>query len=328
MHQKRGESVVPGLVVCLMVGLVAVAVQVVVPAVSPLLVAILLGVVVTNTVTVPQGWSPGIAVSGRRVLRIGIVLLGLQLSIPKILDLGVGVIWLAVAVVGLGLVGTLAIGRALHIPFHQRLLIASGFSICGAAAVAAVDSVVRPKEEDTATAIGLVVLFGTLSIPVVPLATAALGLDQLTAGLITGASVHEVAQVVASAGLVGVTALEVAVVVKLARVLLLAPVIAGISMWQRSNPAEGQGHRPPLVPLFVVGFLAAVALRSGMDLPSAVLHGAGLLQTFCLASAMFALGLGVRWSAFRRAGWAPLGLGLCSTLLVLGIAVGGTVLIR
>lgn len=138
----------------------------------------------------------------------GIVLLGLQLLLSDVLALGPGVIALVVGVVGVTFAATLAIGRALRLPWDLTALVASGFSICGAAAVAAADSVVRARREMATTAIGLVVLFGTLMIPLMPLLTGALGLDERTAGLWIGASTHEVAQVVAAGGLVGGAALS------------------------------------------------------------------------------------------------------------------------
>lgn len=129
------------------------------------------------------------------------------------LALGPGVIALVVGVVGVvgvTFAATLAIGRALRLPWDLTALVTSGFSICGAAAVAAADSVVRARREMAATAIGLVVLFGTLMIPLMPLLTGALGLDERTAGLWIGASTHEVAQVVAAVAVGGAGALLLA----------------------------------------------------------------------------------------------------------------------
>ena len=195
-------------------------------------------------------------------------------------------------VVGVTFAATLAIGRALRLPWDLTTLVASGFSICGAAAVAAADSVVRARREMAATAIGLVVLFGTLMIPLMPLLTGALGLDERTAGLWIGASTHEVAQVVAAGGLVGGAALSVAVTVKLARVVMLAPVMTALAWRQRRRdaaqaalgPGSGDGDdgapaaRPPLVAWFVVGFLAAVLVRTTGWLPEPVLDVAAVVQ--------------------------------------------------
>lgn len=323
---STGTSFLPGLGLALGAGLLVVLLHQVVPALSPLLVAILLGVVITNVWTLPAVLQPGIAVAGKRVLRIGIVVLGLQLSLRDIAGLGAGVLLVVVAVVFGGIATSLLWGHLLGVPLAQRILIACGFSICGAAAVAAADGVIDAEEEEVATGIALVVLFGTLMIPIAPLVGSLLGFDLDGRATFAGASVHEVAQVVAAGGIIGGGALAGAVLVKLARVLMLAPVLAGLGLWHRRHSASTGGTRPPLVPLFVVGFLVAVLLRSFGNLPDVAISGANTLQTFLLAAAMFALGLGVRVSALRKVGGRTLVLGVLSTVSVATIAAVGVAL--
>lgn len=323
------SSTAPGLLLCVAAGLVSVLLHGVLPQVSPLLLAIALGVVVANVRTLPEATAPGVAVAGRRLLRVGIVLLGLSVPLQAVLALGPGVLLLVLAVVAGGIALTLACGKALGVPPVQRLLIACGFSICGAAAVAAVTGVVDADDEDAAAAIALVVVFGTAMIGVAPLLGAALGLGFDARGVLAGASIHEVAQVVAAGGVIGSGALAVAVLVKLARVLLLAPVMAGVGLWQRrqSRGRSTGGQQPPLVPLFVVGFLVAVVARSVGVLPQGVLDAVAQVQTLLLATAMFALGLGVRISGLRRLGPRPVVLGALSTAMVTVIASIGVLAI-
>ena len=171
---------VPGLVLAFTAAVAAWAVQLVVPALSALLVAILLGVVVTHVWQMPESVRPGMKVAATRVLRLGIVVLGLQLALDDILDLGLGIGVLAVVVIGI--LGTLALGRWMGIPRPLTMLVACGFSICGAAAVAAVEGSTDSDEDDVASAIGLVVLFGTLMIFLLPLLLAPLGIDTTPAG--------------------------------------------------------------------------------------------------------------------------------------------------
>ena len=322
------RPLLPGLALVVMAVAVALGVHRLVPALSPLLVAILLGAVLANAVALPARVAPGLALAARKLLRSGVVLLGLQLLLGDILGLGAGMIVVVVCVVVGGLLGTVGIGALLGLAPTQRLLIACGFSICGAAAVAAVDGVVDAEEEEVVTAIALVVLFGTLMIPVVPLLVRALDLGDHLGGLWAGASIHEVAQVVAAGGAIGGSALAVAVVVKLARVLMLAPVMAVISAQRRRRSAGGDtGVRPPLVPLFVVGFVAMVGVRSTGVLPVEVLSVAGTVQSALLAAAMFALGCGVRITALRQVGPRPFLLALLSTLLIGSLALGGVLLL-
>ena len=314
----------PGLALCGLGTVLALALGRLLPAVSPLLVAILLGAVLVNLGRVTPGCRPGLAVASTTFLRAGIAVLGLQVALGDILGLGWPVLVVVVSVVILGIAGTMLVGALLGLGWTQRVLIACGFSVCGAAAVAAVDGVVDAREEEVATAVALVVVFGTLMIPAVPLAAAALGMPEAAAGAWAGGSIHEVAQVVAAGGAIGGSALAVAVTVKLARVLLLVPVVTVLGLQARRRSASVPGlRRPPLVPLFIVAFLACVLLRSSGLLAPAVLDGAGVAQTVLLTAAMFALGTGVRVATLREVGARPFVLAAASTVWVAGIALVG-----
>ncbi|MBD7994571.1 putative sulfate exporter family transporter [Arthrobacter sp. Sa2CUA1] len=323
---SRWISYLPGLSVTVAGAGAAWFIAQLIPGISPLLIAILVGALWRNLIRVPRRLSPGIAFSSKKLLRAGIVLLGLQLSLSSILGLGPGVLLVVAASVGITFGVTLIAGRLMGISLTQRLLVASGVSICGAAAVAATENATDAKEEETATAIGLVVLFGTLMIPAVPFLGSLLGLDAESTGMWIGASTHEVAQVVAAGSAVGGGALAVAVTVKLARVLTLAPMVAGISLYMRKTGAVADGKRPPIVPLFIVGFLAAVLLRSSGIVPDPLLTAGQILQTILLAAAMFALGLGLDLKGLIKVGGRPVLLGFGATLVILGVALAGTLL--
>lgn len=298
-----------------------------VPAVSPLLIAIVLGAILSNVATVPARVGPGLGFAAKKLLRIGVALLGLQLVVGDILGLGLGMIAVVIAIVVLGILGTMFAGRLLGLDWTQRFLIACGFSICGAAAVAAADGVIDAEEEEVLTAVALVVIFGTCMIPVIPLLSNAIGLGEVDAGLWAGGSIHEVAQVVAAGGAIGGGALAVAVVVKLARVVMLAPVMAVVSARQRRLSQHGEVRRPPLVPLFVLGFLACAALRTCGVLSDNFLASAKLTQTAILTAAMFALGAGVNIASLRKVGMRPFLLALISTAWVAGLALTGVLVL-
>lgn len=328
---RRVRRLLPGLLVCAAATVVAVVANQLWAVVSPLLVAIVLGALLTNLIAVPAAWQPGVQFAAKKLLRLGIVLLGLQLSLGQVAGLGAGMIVVVVAIVGLGILITMGIGKLLRVPLTQTLLIACGFSICGAAAVAALDGVMENDEEEVATAVALVVLFGSLMIVLVPLLTGALHLGDPRSALFAGGSIHEVAQVVAAAGTLGPGAVDQAVLVKLARVLMLAPVMAAMGLVIRRHPrlkhAGEAGTRPPLVPLFVVGFIAMMLLASTGVVPEVVLSGAKVAQTALLSAAMFALGLGVRLKSLVKVGPRPLLLGVLSTIAVAGIALAGVLLV-
>ena len=312
----------PGLATAGAGGAVALGAHAVAPALSPTLVAIALGVTLAASGRVDQRLRPGLGVASRRVLRVGVALLGLQLALPQVVALGWPVLLVVAGVVALGITLTLALARRLGVPGDTALLIACGFSICGAAAVVAVDGVRRPHgaaagpddagPDRAATVVSLVVVFGSVAMLLIPALAGLAGFDQVAAGAWSGASIHEVGQVVVAGGIVGAAAVPVAVAVKLARVLLLAPVLTILSV--RSRRADVV--RPPLMPGFVAAFLGCVLARTVLPLPAAVLDAAALVQSGALAAAMFALGCALDPGALRRTG-APLLL----------LAAGATVLV-
>ncbi|GAB3056516.1 hypothetical protein GCM10027053_17310 [Intrasporangium mesophilum] len=321
-HPPVRGGIVPGVALAAAGGVVGLLVHAVVPLVSSVLVAIVLGIALGSTSRRAPRLAPGLAFAARRVLRFGVALLGFQLVVGQVLGLGWGTVLCVVLVVGGGITGTMLIGAALGVPAARRVLIACGFSICGAAAVAAAEGVVDSEEEDVASALGLVVAFGTVAMLALPAAATLLGLGPRDAGAWIGGSVHEVGQVVVAGGIIGGAALQVAVLVKLTRVLMLGPVLVALSLRARGSQVEtARTARPSIVPFFVVAFAVLVVISSVLPVPDAVRSGVAHVQEFALATAMFALGCGVDVRALRRLGGADLLLGLLSSLLVAGLAL-------
>ena len=314
----------PGLVVAASAALVSWLVHLAVPAVPILTAAVALGIVVGQVPalrpTLDGALRPGLRLAARALLRLGIVLLGLKLSLVDIASLGWLTIVTTVAVVVLTFAGTIGLGRAMGLTGHQPLLVASGFSICGASAIGAMGAAVRARHEEQAVPVALVTLCGTLAIAVLPVLWHPLGLSATGFGHWVGAGVHDVGQVVATAQLAGTAALAVAVVVKLTRVLMLAPMVAITAAIERRRATDASGPRPAIVPLFVVGFLAAVVLNSFVPLPESVLTAADLIQTALLATALFALGASIRLAELARTGWRALVTGLVSWALIAVLA--------
>ncbi len=320
----------PGLAVAASAALVAWLVHLAVPAVPILTAAVALGIVVGQVPALQPALAgrlaPGMQLAGRRLLRLGIVLLGLKLSLVDIAGLGWITILTTIAVVVLTFAGTIGLGRALGLPGHQPVLVASGFAICGASAIGAMGATVRARDEEQAVPVALVTLCGTLAIAVLPALWHPLGLSATGFGHWVGAGVHDVGQVVATAQLAGPAALAVAVVVKLTRVLMLAPMVAITAAVERRRAIEPAGPRPPIVPLFIAGFLAAVLLNSFVPLPEWLLTGADVAQTALLATALFALGASIRVVELVRTGWRALVVGLTSSVLVAALAYGAVLL--
>jgi len=217
---------------------------------------------------------------------------------------------------------TWGLGKLFRLPGDEPLLIATGFSICGVSAIGAMSAVTRTKHEDQATPAALVTLFGTLAIAVLPLLHAPLGLSAHQFGQWVGASVHDVGQVVATAQTAGAAALAIAVVVKLTRVLMLAPMVATASVIVRRTRGPVEGEKlPPIVPLFVAGFVAAVLLRTFVPLPAPVLDVADFLQTVMLSMALFGLGSVIRLEKLVGSGLRSIVVGVLSWAAIAGMAL-------
>lgn len=275
----------------LVAALVATLITQFVPLLGPLLIALLIGAAVANTRWAAAPMLRGHAQVTKLLLRWGVVLIGLKLPLGDILAIGIPGVVVVTATVGLTFLGTRAVGRRMNLDRNFVTLLAAGFSICGAAAIAAVSDAVRAREKDVALSIAMVTLFGSAMLLVLPPVSQLLGLSDTEAAIWAGASIHEVAQVVAAASLVSGSAIAVATTVKLGRVALLAPVYVIVAR------GEGQPHdRVPLVPWFLIGFLVMVALRSSGLLPDDVLDVSGYATTVLLAAGMFGLGLGFRFA--------------------------------
>lgn len=323
----RGAAVVTA-VLALGLGGALLAHQIV-PAVGVLTWAIGLGVLAANTRLLPsQGVAPLARVT-KRLLRAGIVLLGFSVSFGAITALGLPVI----AVVATSLVATLAVttwvGRRLGLSPARSLLIGTGTAICGASAIAAMEETAGADEEDVTVAIAMVTLFGTLLLVLLPLVHGALGLTDQQLGVWAGASVHEVGQVVAAASPAGAAAVATAVVVKLTRVVLLAPVVATVSVVKRirSSAPSSEGGRTPIVPLFVLGFLACVGLRSTGLMPATALAWISQLQVVALGAALFGMGCSVKLASLAKRSGRVMVASAAGTVFISGITLAGILLV-
>lgn len=317
----------PGLAVVVAATLLAFGVQGVSHVLTASTVAVALGAVVRSTGLFRPSWKPATGFASKRLLRIAVVLLGLQLPLSQVRDLGWGGIGLILGVVVVTFVGTQLIGRALGLSPARSLLVATGFSICGASAIAAVRPATDADEEDVSTAVALVTLCGSLAIVVLPLLRGPLGLDVHEFGAWVGASVHDVGQVVATGDRVP-GALTTAVVVKLSRVLLLAPLVALVVLHRRRSAGADTRERPPVLPFFVAAFVVAVVVRATGVLPEAALGAANQVQSVLLVAALFALGTGIDVPHLVRTGGRSLTLGLASWVLVAGVALAGVHLLH
>jgi uncharacterized integral membrane protein (TIGR00698 family) len=282
------------------------------------------GAAVGTARVVPVLLEPGLSFAASTLLRAGVVLLGFDLAFPDVLALGGRALAVVAGVVCLTYLGTRWIARRLGVSEGLGTLVAVGFSICGVSAIAAARGVVDADEDEVTFAVALVTLCGTLAIVTLPPLRSPLGLDPQQYGAWVGASVHDVGQVVATSAVAGKTALATAAVVKLTRVLMLAPLIGIIAVTSsRSAPA---GSRLRGVPPFVLLFVGAIGVASTGLIGSEALRWIDHVRTLLLATALVGLGTRVDVRRLARIGLRPLVLGLLSWVLIAAVAYVGVLL--
>ncbi|MDA9531722.1 membrane protein [Bradyrhizobium sp. CCBAU 25338] len=317
------REIVPGVALAATIAVVANTMRSI-PAVatfSPMILAIAIGMAVRNLAGTPALARAGISFSMRRLLRLAIVLLGFQITLTQLASVGPKGILIVASTLVATFGFTLAAGRALGVERKLAQLIAAGTSICGASAVVATNSITEASDEDVAYAIACVTVFGSIAMFVYPMLPRLLHLDADAYGLWSGASIHEIAQV-AAASQNSQRAGEMATVAKLARVMLLAPVVLTLSVVTRASaqPAGGKSARPP-VPRFAIGFVAIAALNSVVCIPAGLRSATITLSTFLLTMALAAMGLETDVSKLYAKGLRPAMLGGLAFVFIAGFSL-------
>jgi len=316
----------PGIALTAMIAMAALVIRNLtgIAALSPLIVSIVIGMLVRNMLPVPASVEPGVGFSLKPILRTGIVLLGLQVTAMQILSLGAS----GIVMVALTLTSTFlairVVGRAMGVDSALTDLIAAGTSVCGASAIIATNTVVRGRQEHVAYAVACVTLFGSLSMILYPLLASALGLDARAYGLWAGGTIHEVAQVVAASFQEGDVAGQFGTISKLARVVMLAPLIMILALAIRSGRDEQVKASAPM-PWFVLGFIGMMLVNSVVTIPPTMNQLLATLTNFLLAMALAAMGLQANIGKLRQEGWRPLALGAFGWLF---IAIFGLAMLR
>lgn len=338
--------VLPGILLCIAVTIVATLLQSVEvrfagePYLEALVLAIILGVVIRTAWTPGPTWDKGIAFSAKVLLEVAVVLLGASVSVATVLALGpLLLIGIAVVVV-MAIVSSYGICRALGLPQRMAILVACGNSICGNSAIAAVAPVIGADGDDIASSIAFTAVLGVLVVLGLPFLVPVLKMSLTQYGVLAGLTVYAVPQVLAATLPIGALSNQVGTIIKLVRVLMLGPVVLGLSLVtsrlreepDEAAPAVTAGNRPKrgrpavheLVPWFIVGFLVVAVVRSvGLippDLVTPLATTANILTTISMA----ALGLGVDVRVVAKAG-VRVTAAVTASLMVLGVISFGLI---
>ena len=310
--------------------------------ISPLVVGIVIGIFYANTLHnhIPKAWESGITFSGKKILRFAIVFYGFRITFQQIAEVGIDGFLVSL----LMLSSTFILGTYLgHTIFKMdkdtSMLTAAGASVCGAAAVLATEPVLKAEEHKTAIAVSMVVLFGTIAMFLYPVmysmiiepATGFLHMTPQEFGIYVGGTIHEVAQVVAvPASIPGATPemANSAVIVKMTRVIMIAPmlIVLGIYLSYANKKSGTTSSGVKLViPWFAVYFIGMAGFNSLQIVPHNIVEYINEIDTFLLTMAMTALGMGTRFAKFKGLGLAPLYTG---GAMFLWLLIGGFVITK
>ena len=320
------KSYAPGLALIALLVAIAFEINSFQSAISPLALCVAFGFIVANFIKWPAFAAPATKLSSKTLMRIGVALLGAQVSVVSLKEIGLkGVITVAIVVL-FTIFGILGLSKLFKMSGDLGLLIGVGFGVCGATAVAAIRPQTRATEEETSYAIGLISLCGTLSIFFLPFLGHIFNLETREFGAWAGAAVHDVGQVVATASVWGDDAGKYAIVVKLARVCLLAPIVLILSLRHRKwltsqGESENSSVKVPLIPYFVLGFIAVATIHNVVDLNETLLDYIVLTSKVLLGAGLVALGSGVRWKSIRAIGPRPMAMGMIAWVIVAGVAL-------
>lgn len=308
-------------------------------AISPLIIGIVVGMLYGNSFAykLPNDWQAGILFSTKTLLRLGIVFYGFRLTFQNVVEVGVSGVLLSSIIV----ITTFAFGywfgiKVLKLDRDLSILISAGSAICGAAAVLATEPVIKAEPYKTSIAVATVVVFGTIAMFIYPLLhqNGLLGLTEQAMGAYIGGTLHEVAHVVGAGASMSDEVANTAIIVKMLRVMLLAPFLLVLSIWiarlyrqgikVSENSEDKKNTKAAItIPWFALGFIGIVGFNSLNLLPVHLVEDINQLDNFALTMAMTALGMETRFSKFKDVGFKPIYL---ASILFVYLMVAGYLL--
>lgn len=299
-------------------------------ALSPLIIGILLGMIYANSLKnhIPKEWQSGIDFSTKQLLRLGIILYGFRLTFTDIQDVGLnGVLIAAIIVASTFILGYFLGVKILKLDRDITILTSAGSSICGAAAILGTEPVIKAQAYKSTIAVSTVVIFGTIAMLIYPFVykLGFLPLNDSQMGIYIGATIHEVAHVVGASNALSYIASQDAIIIKMIRVMMLAPFLLILSFWLFKNTTTKSKTSNITIPWFAILFILMVGFNSFDILPNNVINSINTIDTFLLTMAMSALGMTTSIDKFKNVGLKPLYL---SSILFIWLIVAGYILVK
>lgn len=283
-----------------------------------LVIAILIGMAWRSILGLQEKIQPGVTFSSKKLLRVGIILLGMRLNLADIYHAGTSVLIIAVINIAFALLVVYGLTRLFGVEKRLGILTACGTAICGAAAVVAIAPQIKAKEEETAVGAATVAVLGTIFTLVYTGIYTALNLTEKGYGIFAGGTLHEIAHVIAAAAASGDTAVDLAVIVKLTRVALLVPValIIGYIFQRQEKESSEKGISLSIIPWFILGFIAMSGINTLGIVSGSIAANTVDIAYLLIGMAMAGLGLSVEIKTFRRLGMKAFAAGFVGSILL------------
>ena len=308
---QTAQRTAPGVALTVAIAVVATFIGTALPLLGAPVAGILIGVALSGLMNGRDGLRPGLALSSKTILQLAVVVLGSQLSLREVAQVGVSSLPVMLGTLTACLLAAYVVGRRLGVDADLRTLIGVGTAICGASAIAAASPVIRARSHVIAYAISTIFCFNIAAVLLFPPLGHLLGLSQNQFGLFAGTAVNDTSSVVAAATTYGAVAGNHAVVVKLTRTLMIIPICIGLG-WlvnRRETGVTAERAKTPTVPWFLMGFVIVAAANSVGLIPASAHVSLQHASVFLITVALVAIGLSTDFAGFRRAGARPLLLG-------------------
>ncbi|MBP1918924.1 YeiH family protein [Youngiibacter multivorans] len=325
------NNIAPGLLLSACVAVIAMLFSSLIPGdiIGATVMALLVGMMLNPIISGYKQFNAGISFAGKLVLRLGIILMGVNLNFTEVLSVGKYSLFVMIFTMATAFGAGNLIGKLFGTNWKLTNLLSVSTAICGGSAVAAVGPVIRAKDEDVAYAISSTFIFDVLTVVIIPWIGVALGMSSMGYGLWVGTAVNDTSSVVAAGYAFSEFAGNTAVIVKLTRTLFIIPFVLIFSIITERLEARSEGghgrisvNLRKIFPYFIIFFLVIVAIRSTGIIPGALVDALSRTSKFCMVMALSAIGLKTSFTDIKNIGFKPMILGFIVDTLVVFVSIG------
>ncbi len=304
--KKLTESI-PGLLLCIIIGIAAILLSKIIPLLGGTTLALFFGMLIGNIIGFNNKFSAGISFIDKKLLPLTIVLFGVEIQSHLLLTAGFRLLVFVISIIIITILSSILIGRLFRMSLKSSILLGCGNAICGSSAIASITKIIKGSAEDTGLSIAAVNLMGTFGLLLYPFIAGVFQLDDFFTANLIGGNLQAVGQVVAAGYLINDEVGQIAVLIKMTRIMMLGPVIIIISLVFRDKQAgrsEKNDHffnKCP-VPLFIIGFFILSLLSNTSVISSQHQQMISQISGVLLTISMAAIGMNINYRFFRKCG--------------------------